>query len=667
MLAPWMTDYLCSKVKNRKRLYNVMKSQPENFRLKNYYNRYRNNLKNEMRNCKENYYSLRFESASGNTRAQWNLVNGLIKEPTKTHDISQIQLNGDNVTEPREIATAFNNYFIGIANTLRNDLNKSNDQIVNLENKFHAKFIDRSFFLTPTTPDEVTSIIRNLKNGKAPGLDNITTFLLKYILDSIVDILTYLFNYSFQEGEFPQCLKTAVVIPLFKKGDVKCMSNYRPISLLSVFSKVLETIVKKRLVNFLKLNNYLSKNQFGFTEKLSTEDALIEFLEHVYKGVNEKMACGAIYLDITKAFDTVDHDILLGKMWLAGFRGLPFDWFESYLKGRTQKVRVGGFLSDLGSVVHGVPQGSVLGPILFLFYLNDLCDAHFHGKVTAFADDTALGYAEVNRAILRGKMQEDLNLLEYWFSKHFLTLSEKTKYMLFSCKKQADFLNESLVYHSSDCVSSNVCNKCILIEKVDEIKYLGLIINSNLSWKGHVKKLRSELFITVRKFYFLRDLCPKNILVMLYRALVESRLGYALSCWGGTYISTLTPIITLQKHIVRLITKKAKHEHSRPIFLELNLLPFRNLYVYKVLKIFFVRSIANKINPIKNYQLRNTTSVPLPKPNLTLYKHFYTYNAPRLFNQTFSFITPNNDKLHFLSYLKRWLVQKEDIEILLHF
>lgn len=215
-------------------------------------------------------------------------------------------------------------------------------------------------FLYPTDKDEIRKIINMLKTRKAPGHDDITSRLLKHICESILDVLTCLINFSKSSGEFPDILKFAVVIPLYKKSDKFSPSNYRPISLLLVFSKIIEKVVKSRLVNFLNSKNYFSDQQFGFRSGKNTNDALLCFMMQVYNGVNEGKYCAGLFVNVMEAFDTVDHTMLLNRLNDAGVRGIPQKWFASYLSDRCQQTRVGDELSDREYLQHGILQGSVL-------------------------------------------------------------------------------------------------------------------------------------------------------------------------------------------------------------------------------------------------------------------------------------------------------------------
>jgi hypothetical protein len=666
-LKPWTTDRLSFKLQKRKKIYKLLMKNPNNVKLKQYYTNFRNQLNLELKSSKESFFRDKFEGSINDAKSQWKIVNELIGENTKNTVIREVVGESCIIHEPKLIANEFNSHFLNAPRKLRGQIDQSNlAQHTVFDNVFNQRINLNSFFMQPILSEDVSSFISSLKNSKSPGFDKVSSAMIKKIAPSIIPILTYLYNFSLMTGEFPRCLKSAIVVPIFKRGDPTQPNCYRPISLLSVFSKILEKVVKKQLLSFLNKNKFFSNNQFGFREGMSTEDALLSFMESVYEPINNSKKVSALFIDITKAFDTIDHEILLHKLWLAGIRGLPLDWFSSYLTGREQRVNIGGVIGDPGKIEFGVPQGSVLGPILFLIYVNDLCNGCFNGKLVAFADDTAFVYTNHDLNSLYQSMSKDLFFLRLWFDKNFMILSEKTKFMLFSLRFDSKF-NFPLKFHETKCLVPLVpdCD-CLELQQVNNMKYLGLIIDYQLTWKNHISKLKKELYISLRKFYLLNQLCGSNkILVNVYHALVGSRISYGITCWGGTYSTTLYPIVIFQKRFIRLISKKTRFEHTWPLFVEMKILPLRHLYIFKVLKMFYIRSSAFSITRQPSYNLRRYQVVSVPKSNLNIHQIFYSSFAPRLFNIISYKIGDFTTQREFLKKLKKWLFEQEAVDKIL--
>lgn len=261
---------------------------------------------------------------------------------------------------------------------------------------------------------------------------------------------------------------------------------------------------------------------------------MLDFCAGIYDGFNKNKCVGGIFVDITKAFDAVDHELLLSVLWNAGFRGCSWLWFKSYLFNRSQCVKVKDNFSSLKTISCGVPQGSVMGPILFLVFINSLCCGPFKGSLTCFADDTALCYNSDSIISLKLDMQYDLDLLKMWFTFNKLTLSNKTKYMFFSLSNKTYFI-EDLYFKCVSCLSvgiNHTCNKCLKIERVNSIKYLGLYIDSKCTWEEHLKNIEKYMLSSLRTFYLLRDICPVRILRMVYFSIINSKLQYGICCWG---------------------------------------------------------------------------------------------------------------------------------------
>jgi len=534
---------------------------------------------------------------------------------------------------------------------------------------------------TLLTAIEVVKIINSLKNSNSCGIDNISNALLKKIAFNISDVLAYLFNFSIFSGIFPNDLKSAVVIPLFKKGERDKKQNYRPISLLPTIAKVSEKAVKKRMLEYLVKISFLSPKQFGFKEGTSTEDALLDFLSYINKGLDDKMICASFFVDITKAFDMVNHEILLQKLYSLGFRGFILNWFSSYLKNRMQRVKIETTLSDPATINLGVPQGSVLGPILFLVYVNSIFIQNFRGKLTAFADDIAISYTSPNNFSLVCDINHDSEVLRKWFANHKLRISSKTKIMLFSLSSQ-DPPDFEFFYHDQCCKRFNLsspdpishrsqspCNEnCFKIEVVKSFKYLGITLDSKLNWHEHTNSLKLYFRSLTRKFYQLSKICSTNVLKMCYFGLFHSRLQYGISCWGGTHNNKIKPILVLQKCIIKKIAGVDRMQHSFPLFSSFKILPVRHLYYFTILKQFHKTYVSTSFRSQENYRLRNAYNVAVLSFRSTYYRNCYSIVSCRLFNKVPIHIKTTINNNSFLKKIKSWLFSfnLDDIENLLN-
>ena len=423
---PWITLALQKSisVKNKLLANFINKKDPilkEEFHTN--YKKYRNLLSTLMKKSKQAYYDKYFERNWNNIKNTWKGIKSLISLKTVASSVPTVLSldNGDTITNPYDIANTFNNYFASIAETTKKSIKYSHKHF----SDYLSNESSSTIFLQPTDKEKIANIISSLNSNKTSGPNSIPYRVLFLLKNEISKQLADLFNLSFMTGVFPSVLKTAKVVPVFKKDSKLNYSNYRPISLLSNIEKIPEKLMYKRLYAFLDYNNIIYDLQFGFRQQYSTSHALINITENIRKALDDgNIGCG-VFVDLQKAFDTVDHQILLAKLNRYGIRGVSNDWFKSYLSNRNQYVSINGYESGLAAINCGVPQGSVLGPLLFLLYINDLNQAIKFCKVHHFADDTNLLCLSKSIKKLSKLVNADLKHLLNWLNANKISLNVK--------------------------------------------------------------------------------------------------------------------------------------------------------------------------------------------------------------------------------------------------
>ena len=338
-------------------------------------------------------------------------------------------IEGQKETNKQSIANGFCKYFSNIGKTCADSIPKAR----NTPNYYMKGAPNpKSCFLYPTDHVEIVKIMRTFQPKKSTGDDGISMALLKHISEECSLPLAILVNKSLVQGIVPDCMKLAKVVPIYKAKNKELFTNYRPISLLPNILKILEKVVHRRLNSFMKKYDILYSDQYGFRSKRSTIDAISKFSADVLLSQDKKDYCLSVYLDLSKAFDTINHDILFKKLHHYGVRGMALEWFKSYLDQRKQYVSYMGQNSDTLCVPYGVPQGSVLGPLLFILYTNDLPSSLSHCKTVLFADDTTIYCQGCNLSMVYDQVNIDLDLLSDWFKANQLSVNaSKTKYIIF--------------------------------------------------------------------------------------------------------------------------------------------------------------------------------------------------------------------------------------------
>jgi hypothetical protein len=457
--------------------------------------------------------------------------------------------------------------------------------------------------------------------------------LLKLIKLAVLPVLTLIINQSLENGIFPDRLKIAKVTPVFKKNEDYLFENYRPISVLPSMSKIFERIIHNQMTSYFTNNRLFYDNQYGFRKKHSTELAALELTNRLIKCMDINKVPLAIFLDLSKAFDTIDHNILINKLKYYGIQGKSLKLIENYLTNRKQYISIGSVNSTKLPIVAGVPQGSILGPLLFTIYINDL---HFASEVfhpVVYADDSCLfaslhayGNAGQDRDIL---INRELNKISEWMKLNKLSLnSQKTKGMLFHT------VHKHVVYPNINIEDSP-------IEFVDTFDYLGIVFDKNLTWKAHLAKISVKLSKVLGIINKMKNVLSKDVLVTLYNSLFLPHLNYGILCWKVK----INQIVKLQKKAVRIITGMKYNAHTDPLFKKMKLLKVQDictLQEYKfcfklehsLLPIYFLTNIFVRNSQIHTHRTRTANVYHKPRIKHEFAKYSIEYIIPSTYNDS---------------------------------
>ena len=463
-------------------------------------------------------------------------VNTILGKNNINERIIKLRNSEGNIAEDREAPNILNRYFNDVGLKSGSKLGSNNDYLLYLGNPEPT-----SMFFDDFTENEIRMITSKLDSRRSSN-DLIPLRLFKLYPNTLFATLTSILNKSVKLGVMPDKLKISNIVPIFKKGSRSDSTNYRPISLLSYIDKILEKAVYTRVYGYLSKTNYFCNNQFGFRAKHSTEHAVLSLMDRIYKHLNSKEYVILLSLDLTKAFDVIRHDILLKKLDNAGLRGPILTWFQSYLNKRQHRTIVNGRRSNYLTSKVGVPQGSSLGPLLFLIYINDLKNVIKEENINIFADDTTILLHDKNPHKLMTLANETLVNIDKYFKANAVNINESKTQYLFICPKGMKIdLTEKLEYRNSS------------LREANEIKFLGVYIDKNLTFARHTDYLITRLRRYVSLFYRLRGLVPRQQMIMLYFAHIHSIIAYCILAYGRGNSGNLEKLKRLQNRILRII------------------------------------------------------------------------------------------------------------------
>lgn len=524
-------------------------------------------------------------------------------------------------------------------------------------------FLDRklkyvNFNVEHITAFEVKKIIDKLDVHKSTGLDGIGPNILRYCGDYITPAVAFIINKSIENGIFPDSLKEAFVIPIFKNGNKEDPNNYRPISILPTISKIFERHIATQIQSFFKDTNIIHETQSGFRQYHSCHTALTHLIDTWLKDVDSGKYVGAVFLDLRKAFDLVDHTILLHKLKLYHFSENTILLFKSYLSNRTQLIKVGNIKSNTMYVTSGVPQGSILGPLLFLLYINDISFTTSTGNIDLYADDSTLYESDNDIINVQNKLQDNLNVIKSWCLLNNMSIHPlKTKCMIICTKQKL-----------KHCKELHLTIDGSTIENVTVQKILGVYVDNTLSWNVQINKVcskvNSKLALLRRIYYFLTDDMKK----LFYNAYIMSIFDYCCTIWGKGNKRYINKISKMQGRVAKVILNKPPRTSTTDLLKELHWLSFSDrcnyhtaVLIYKAKNNLAPKYISNLLTFSSNekYSLRSAThnDIVTPKHRTNYLKNSFNYTGAHVWNTIPTYIRSLVSINAFKCNYKKYLLQ----------
>lgn len=648
----WLSKGIKISCQN-KRLLKVIVQKSKNLTLLNYYKKYEKILKKTVKIAKKRNNKIRIQNASNTVKTMWDIVNENTNKK-KNPEKRNIHIRKENVliTDPSRVANTLNNYFATVGETTDNN---QTDTLSQHYAVLHPT--TNTMFLSQVNTNEIHKSIKTLKNKNSSGIDELPPSLLKRCADELASPFTTLINQSFNEGKFPTILKRTIIHPIHKKQDKTDPNNYRPIALLPTASKLFEKAMCNRILNFCEKYNILDDNQNGFRKKRSTVLAVFKFMQEAINLINNKKYAIGILIDMSKAYDRVQHNILIKKLHGIGIRGQSLEWIKSYLQDREQQVEIKHYnkkasqiqtiRSDRITTNASIPQGSVIGCLLFLIYINDLPKI-LNDHCTLFADDVSILTSCEDSTTINEKLLKIIEIVKNWLTIHNLKINiTKTKLLTFH-PYQKEPLKINLTYNGET------------LKQVTDSTLLGLTIDTNINWQSHVTNINSK----ISKFaYALREVkksTDEKTALVTYYAYAYSWLKYGVMLWGNS--TNVPSLFTQQKKLIRIIANIQQTDSCKLHFQRLKLLTLPCIYIYEtchfVIKHPEFFKTRQEIPTKYSFRPKTQNRLMLPTSRLNLHSKSPLVMCVKIFNKLPSALKSIPNEKEFLKKLKDILIKK---------
>ena len=627
----WLTNKLIEQMKDRDYFYRKAKqtNSEDDWNIAKFH---RNQVNFNMRKAKADFIKEQLRNHEGNNAKFWRTIKQIMPNKKGTNNGSKIFLHdkGEAITDCYNIANHMNKFFANLG-TVDNPMPKISDSDPNspISQNLSLNEGESSFNFELVTAAEVEALIRKINVSKSSGITMLSSKILKDCFQTLSDKLTYLFNFSIRATSFPDQWKNAVVIPIPKQGDSKVVENYRPISLLPIPGKILEKLIHTQLSFYLEENELLTEHQFGFRKQRSTSHAISQLLNQIYTNINKSVITTAVYIDFSKAFNCVQHSTLLNKLSALNLGHNALKWITSYLKDRQQRTLVNNTYSLSLSVPQGVPQGSVLGPLFYIIYSNDIANIIQNSGFTFYADDTVI-YSKKKTLTQAGQdLQTDLDNLSNWCVDNEIYInSEKSKVMFFGSKARIE---------TSTLPDFNIGGTTL--QRAKTYTYLGIKLDEQLSLETHANSLISKVSNKIYHLSKIRSFITKKAAILIYKNMILPILEY-----GDIFLHSASQKIrkklqTLQNKALRCALNKEKYTETNVLHEEAKILKLKERrHMHVLLHMFQLSQMPN----FKIWKAHKTTGVrtrsskkkliSFKRPNNEKYKRSITYQGPKLWN-----------------------------------
>ena len=641
----WMTDELIEQIKDRDYFYRKAK-KTGNEDAWNIAKHLRNTTNSNIRLAKRDFILNQLRLHDNNAKKFWKVIKTVV--PTGKESLSkEIMLKeGANKIERCKVATFINDFFINVgkmnckmvmSQKVPSDENVSPDDLL-------------PYSLTEVSEREVTRVVRSINVSKSSGLDNINSSSIKIAFEFLIPEITHMYNLSIQLASFPDSWKKALVIPIPKKGNLTNVQNYRPISLLPLPGKIMEKLVHQNISRYLESNSLLATEQHGFRKNHSTVHSIAQLTNYIHKRLDNKYPTLALFIDFKKAFDCVQHPVLLNKLENMNLELSATSWIKDYLSRRQQRVLANDTYSNYQDITQGVPQGSVLGPLFYIIYANDLANIVTNCKMAMYADDTVLYISSKNFDVSVEKMQRDINSLSQWCAMNGITVNTtKTKVMVFGSNNNLSKIPQfELKFGDAP------------LQAVTSYTYLGIPLDNRLTYNLYVSKIISSVTAKLKQFKRMRRFLNTKAALTVYKGMLLPILEYGDVFLIGTSVINRKRLQVLQNKGLRCALNKDCDTNIKDLHREAKLLKLkyrREQHVLNYMYDFAQNEEHRKSQSKLNVKTRSSKKLLLriKRPHTEKFKKSLAYRGPKKWNGLSEKFHSTHPKSKYKSLVLDWI------------